>query len=192
VPEIPRFGRRTLLVSTALAAIAAAMVLVLFGGSGGGDDTARSTVPTIKIDPERPIDPNTVTMVGFDGTEVAFAQAVKGTPTVVNFFASTCVPCITEMPDLEEVHQQLGDRVQFLGLAVQDRIQASQDLIERTGVTYRTARDPNADILSLFNGTALPLTVLLDADGAVKAVHPGQLTADELRTLIADDLGISV
>jgi thiol-disulfide isomerase/thioredoxin len=190
VPEIPRFGRRTLLVSTALAAIAAAMVLVLFGGDRGGDGTA-STVPTIKIDPQAPVDPATVTITGFDGKEVVFAQAVKGTPTVVNFFASTCVPCITEMPDLEKVHQQLGDRVQFLGLAVQDRIKESQELVERTGVTYRTARDPNGDILGLFNGTALPMTVLLDADGTVKAIHPGELTADELRALIAEKLGIA-
>jgi thiol-disulfide isomerase/thioredoxin len=190
MPEIPPIGRRTLLVSTALAAIAAAMVLVLFSG-GDGKDGGASTVPTIHIDPDQPVDPDTVTMTGFDGKQVGFADSVKGKPTIVNFFASTCVPCVTEMPDLEKVHRQLGDQVQFLGLAVQDRIAASKDLIERTGVTYRTARDPNGDILQLFNGTALPLTVLLGPDGTVKAVHPGQLTADELRALIADKLGIA-
>jgi thiol-disulfide isomerase/thioredoxin len=190
VPEIPRFGRRTLLVSTALAAIAAAMVVVLFGG-GGDDGTTASSVPTIQIDPERPVDPDTVTITGFDGTTSRFATTVKGTPTVVNFFASTCVPCITEMPDLERVHQELGDRVQFLGLALQDRIDASEELIRRTGVTYRTARDPDGSVFQLFNGTVLPMTVLLDGDGTVKAVHPGQLDADELRSLIRDKLGIA-
>jgi thiol-disulfide isomerase/thioredoxin len=190
VPEIPRFGRRTLLVSTALAAIAAAMVLVLFGGSSGSDDGA-STVPTIKVGPDKPVDPKTVTITGFDGKEVAFAEAIKGQPTVVNFFSSTCAPCITEMPDLEKVHQQLGDKVQFLGLAVQDRVDDSEALIQRTGVTYRTARDPDADIIGLFNGTTLPLTVLIGPDGTVKALHPGELTADELRSLISEKLGVA-
>jgi hypothetical protein len=95
------------------------------------------------------------------------------------------------MPDLEKAHQALGAKVQFLGLAVQDRISASEDLIARTGVTYRTARDPDALILQLFNGVNLPFSVLIDGQGHVVATHAGQMTTADVEALIADKLGIS-
>lgn len=188
MPEVPRFGARTLLVSTALAALAAAMVIVVLGGADGDDGTA-STIPTIQLDPDQPVDPVTASFTEYDGTEVLFSS-LRGTPTLINFFASTCTPCITEMPDLEAVHQQLGDRVTFLGLALQDRVKASQELIERTGVTYRTAQDQDGSIFQLLEGQLLPTTVLLDADGKVVATHAGQLDAQELRDLIGEELGI--
>ena len=190
MPQAPRFGWRTLAASTLLALIAAAMVVVVFGG--GGDDGGRdgSTIPTVKVEPQPKVDPNTVAFVEFDGTEVPL-RSIEGRPTLINFFASTCVPCVTEMPDLEQAHQALGDRVQFLGLAVQDRIAASKELVERTGVTYRTARDPDALILQLFNGVNLPYTVLVDGEGHVVATHAGQLTTSEVESLISDKLGIS-
>jgi thiol-disulfide isomerase/thioredoxin len=110
----------------------------------------------------------------------------------VNFFASTCTPCITEMPALEEVYQDVGgDQVAFLGLAVTDRPEDAQALVAQTGVTYPTAQDPNADVITALGGTVLPTTVLLDADGTIVATHNGALDADELRGLLADELGIS-
>src|SRR5687768_1393784 len=41
---------------------------------------------------------------------------LRGTPVVLNFFAEWCPPCVTEMPAFEAVHQELGDRVAFVGL----------------------------------------------------------------------------
>ena len=190
MPQAPRFGWRTLVASTLLALIAAAMVVVVLGGGGDDGGTARSTIPTFQVDEEPKVDPDTVSFVGFDGTETPL-KSIEGTPTLINFFASTCVPCVTEMPDLEKAHQALGAKVQFLGLAVQDRISASEDLIRQTGVTYRTARDPDALILQLFNGVNLPFSVLINAQGQVVATHAGQMTTAEVESLISDKLGIS-
>lgn len=126
----------------------------------------------------------------FDGDEVPLTS-LRGTPTVVNFFSSTCVPCITEMPAFEQVFQELGgDDLAFLGLAVADRKDDALALIEQTGVTYPTAQDPNASVISALGGTVLPTTVLLDAGGNIVASHSGKLTAAQLRTFLADELGI--
>lgn len=191
VPEIPRFGWRTLLLSTLLALIAAAAVVVVLGGDDdGGDSPSTVATVTIPLVPEVTVPVDQATFTEFDGEEVALSS-LRGTPVVVNFFSSTCVPCITEMPDFEEVHRQLGDQVTFLGLAVADRKDEAQELVETTKVTYRTAQDRDASVMtSLGGGTRLPGTVLLDADGNVVARHLGQLSADELRELIADELGI--
>jgi thiol-disulfide isomerase/thioredoxin len=190
MPEVPRFGWRTLVVSTVLALIAAvAVVVVLGGGDDGGSD--RSSVVTIPLVPDgEPVDPDEATFTEFDG-EVVALSSLRGTPVVVNFFASFCTPCITEMPAFESVHQALGDQVTFLGLAVADRTDEAQDLVERTKVTYRTAQDRDASVIeALGGGTHLPTTVLLDADGNVVARHLGQLDADELRDLLSEELGI--
>jgi thiol-disulfide isomerase/thioredoxin len=190
MPEVPRFGWRTLVVSTVLALIAAvAVVVVLGGGDDGGSD--RSSVVTIPLVPDgEPVDPDEATFTEFDG-EVVALSSLRGTPVVVNFFASFCTPCITEMPAFESVHQALGDQVTFLGLAVADRTDEAQDLVERTKVTYRTAQDRDASVIeALGGGTHLPTTVLLDADGAVVDRHAGALDADELRAWLADELGV--
>jgi thiol-disulfide isomerase/thioredoxin len=187
VPEAPRLPLRVLALSTTLALAAAIGTYALLHD----DDSTASTVDTIQLTPadQVPDDPDAASFTTFDDEEVPLSS-LRGTPVLVNFFASTCVPCITEMPALEEVHQQMGDQITFLGLAMQDRPEDAQALVERTGVTYRTAQDKDASVISALGGTVLPTTVLLDADGEVVALHNGALDADELRELLADELGL--
>ena len=189
MPEVPRFGWRLLLASTVLALIAATATFVLLddGSSESNEDDGAIPLP-LEPDPG-PVSLEDARFTEFDGTEVALSS-LRGGPVVVNFFASYCTPCITEMPALEEVHQQLGGQVTFLGLAVADREDEATDLVERTGVTYRTAQDRNSSVITALGGNRLPTTVLLAADGSIAARHNGQLDADDLRQLLADELGI--
>jgi hypothetical protein len=95
------------------------------------------------------------------------------------------------MPALETVHRGLQEQVAFLGLAVGDRPEDAQALVDQTGVTYPTALDNDGAVIDALEGTLLPTTVLLDADGEVVARHSGELTADDLRSLVAESFGIS-
>jgi thiol-disulfide isomerase/thioredoxin len=187
VSEAPRLPLRIVALSTILALAAAIGVYTLLSD----DDTGPPSADTIELTPsgEVPDDPEVATFTTFDD-EVVELSSLRGTPVLVNFFASTCVPCIKEMPALEEVHQQVGDQITFLGLAMQDRPEDALDLVERTGVTYQTAQDKDASVITALGGTVLPTTVLLDADGKIVAVHNGELDAGELRNLLADELGI--
>ncbi|HMK09965.1 MAG TPA: TlpA disulfide reductase family protein, partial [Acidimicrobiales bacterium] len=100
----------------------------------------------------------------FDGTKATFTD-YRGTPLVVNFFASWCAPCVREMPDLQKVHSALGDKVAFLGMNNQDRASDGEAIAKQAGVTYDLARDPNGDFLSAFGGIVMPTTVFISADG---------------------------
>lgn len=184
VSDAPRLPLRVILASTAIALAAAIGTYVVLDG----DDGPAPPADTIELTPADE-DPDDAAFTTFDG-EVVALSSLRGTPVVVNFFASTCVPCIEEMPALEEVHQELGDQVTFLGLAMQDRPEDALDLVERTGVTYRTAQDKDASVITALGGSVLPTTVLLDAAGEVVALHNGELDADGLRRLLADELGI--
>jgi thiol-disulfide isomerase/thioredoxin len=123
----------------------------------------------------------------FDGTETNFA-AYRGKPLVVNFFASWCAPCVREMPEFEQVHQELGDQVTFLGLNVRDRIEQGEKLAQQTGVTYPLARDPRGDILTALKGTVMPTTAFITAAGHVALVQSRTYEADELRATIQKEL----
>lgn len=187
VPRAPRLPLRLLALSTSLALAAAVGTYALLDD----DDEPALASDSLLLTPtdETAGDTDSVVFTTFEGDEVPLSS-LRGTPVLVNFFASTCVPCITEMPALEEVHQQLGDQVTFLGLALQDRPDDALELVERTGVTYRTAQDKDASVITALGGTVLPTTVLLDADGQILTSRSGQLDADELRQMIADELGI--
>jgi thiol-disulfide isomerase/thioredoxin len=113
--------------------------------------------------------------------------AGRGTPVVLNFWSSTCIPCLKEMPAFEEVNQELDGRVTFVGVDVVDTVEAGKEMVAKTGVTYRNARDPRSEIFAVFGGIALPRTVLIDGDGTIVATHSGELTADELREFLDEN-----
>lgn len=190
MPAAPRPSLRLLALSTTVALIAAIGTFVLLSDDSKDTPTSPEDA-SLELTPVdgRAEDADTVSFTSFDGTSVPL-NSLDGQPTVVNFFASTCVPCVTEMPAFEQVHQQFGDKVAFIGLAVSDRPEDAQRLVRQTKVTYQTAQDRDGAVIAALGGTVLPTTVLLDADGAVLTIHSGKLSADELRTLLHDELGL--
>jgi thiol-disulfide isomerase/thioredoxin len=191
-----RVGRpaHVALVSGVLAALVAALVLsfVLGGGDDGeaaGDDVVRLTLPEDDEGPSITTPPNTsvgreapdFTFESLDGEDVDFDELRDGRPALVNFFSETCVPCVTEMPDIEEAHQTYGDRVVFLGLAHLDTAEQAEELVERTGVTYETGRDAQGDVLTEFEGSVLPVTVFIDEDGTIRNLYQRRIRPAELR-----------
>ena len=121
------------------------------------------------------------------GVQELAEVAGTGTPVVLNFWSSTCIPCLKEMPAIEQVRQELDGQVTVVGVDVTDTEEAGKDMVASTGVTYRNARDPRAEIFAVFGGIALPRTVLIDGDGTVVATHSGELSADELTTLLDEN-----
>ena len=125
-----------------------------------------------------------------DGTPTGLAE-LRGTPVVVNFWSATCVPCVTEMPAFEQVHQSYGDKVRFVGLAVADNESAARAQRRRTGVTYELGFDPEGQIGRSFGIVNIPATVLIDPSGTVVHVTQGPaLTASSLTSLISTKLKV--
>ena len=175
--------------------------LLLLAGCGGGGRAAESTGGTDDGVPTPTTGPDTAAGDGdgrevpdvhfryFDGSEGSPAD-FAGTPTVINFWASWCAPCVVEMPAFEAVHRELQPQVAFLGLNVGDEPAAARALVERTGVTYPLATDPDSTIFQSFGGIGMPTTVLVDADGIIVTMIGSRLRAQDLRSLIAEHLGV--
>ena len=101
-----------------------------------------------------------------------------------NFFAKSCGPCVSEMPALEQIHREFGDRVIFVGIDTQEKADAGRQIVAQTGVTYEVGSDPGGTFIVGFGGLGLPTTVLVAPDRTLADKHIGALTADQLRAMI--------
>jgi cytochrome c biogenesis protein CcmG, thiol:disulfide interchange protein DsbE len=181
-------------VATAFALVAAVGAAALLGwgddsqASGGSSDG-----DAVELSPQGEL-PGSVAEVRLGaldgGAERSLGELIGTKPVVLNFFASWCAPCITEMPGFEAVHQSLGDQVTVVGMAYDDQPEDALDTVERTGVTYPTYSDLQGTAITYFGGLAMPSTVFIDASGEVKDVVSRPLTEDELRDKIGDLLGV--
>lgn len=181
-------------VATLLALLAAGAVLFVAGGDEAevSADAGRDGTMELRPADEVPTgDPLDVEFTDLDDTTGTLREVHDGNPMVVNFFASWCSPCVKEMPDFETVSQDLGDEVDFFGLALQDRPEDAQRIVEQTGVTYDWSRDIQGDIAGAAGVVQMPTTMFVDADGEVVEVHAGALDADRLRSLVDEHLGVS-
>jgi len=128
-----------------------------------------------------------VTVRTLDGSDVSLG-ALTGQPLVINLWYSSCVPCKKELPDFAAVHRDIGDEVRFVGLNLQDGADRAERFAREAGVGYEILLDPEQQTSVALDIAIFPTTLFVDASGHIVEVHQGALTADELRTLIADKL----
>ena len=187
-PAPPRGRRRVAIVVTATVLVALVAALLLGAGDDGGRDDAGELDNGVPRSGESSGNVAAVSFERFDGSEGSFAD-YEGRPLVVNFFAEWCTPCVKEMPAIERVHQRLGDEVAFVGMNLRDPIEDGRAVVRRTGVTYDLARDPDGRIYERFTDTGvMPVTALVDPDGNLVEVRHGELSEEELATLVQEEL----
>jgi cytochrome c biogenesis protein CcmG/thiol:disulfide interchange protein DsbE len=106
--------------------------------------------------------------------------AVKGRVTIVNLFASWCIPCREEAPQLAQLARARG--VRLLGIAYKDKPDATQAFLEETGNPFqRIGLDVDGRAGIEWGISGVPETFVLDGNGVVRA-HFGPLTPDNLVT----------
>jgi cytochrome c biogenesis protein CcmG, thiol:disulfide interchange protein DsbE len=90
---------------------------------------------------------------------------LKGTPVVVNLWASWCDPCRREMPLLETISKRYEGEVVVLGVDVRDAPQNAIDFVKEIGVSYPLVRDPDLVLAEPLTGEpepGLPQTFFID------------------------------
>jgi len=122
-----------------------------------------------------------------DGDEVTLAS-LTGQPLVVNLWFSTCVPCKKELPDFAEVHREIGDEVRFVGLNLQDSPERAMRFAEQAGVGFEILLDSEQAVAVALDIAQFPSTLFVEPSGRIVDLHQGELTADELRALIDEEL----
>ena len=175
--EVPP-GRRTgLIVSAVVAVVAVAFVAVLATREPATD--RRRDSPLIgKVTPE--LAGTTLDGGGFD------IDDQQGRWVVVNFFATWCVPCQVEHPELVDFdaeHGRTGDAV-LVSVLFDDEPSDARDYFDRNGGDWPVVLDEDGRIASAYGAPKVPETYLVAPNGRVVQKVTGGVTRDGLNQAI--------
>lgn len=172
-----RFG----LIAASIAIVAVVLVVAISAGSGGTGVTEpdRFSLPKIQGD-----------------GQVELAD-YRGTPVVVNFFASWCTACDAELPGFSKVSKELRGEVQFVGVA---SLESGDPLFmpKRHDIMWwPLARDIGGKQKSglhdaLGGGNSMPLTAFYDENGKLLAVERAAIPEAALRQRLRELYGVQV
>lgn len=122
-------------------------------------------------------------LLGGDG--VLTDEDLRGTPVVVNFWASWCVPCREEAPMLERAWQEYRDNgVVFLGVNIKDAESDALEFVRDFGITYPNVRDLDQSLTRDFGIKGLPETFFIDHRWTFLGVVAGERTGDQQGTVV--------
>ena len=109
-----------------------------------------------------------------------------GKPVILNFWASWCGPCKSEMPAFEEKYKEYGDEIQFMMINVtdgdRDTFDSAVDFIEDSGYTFPAFYDTQLDASGKYYVYYLPTTYFIDAEGYLVTYATSALSAEVLQT----------
>ena len=111
-----------------------------------------------------------------------------GKPIVVNFWATWCRYCVQEFSEFDDCAREYGDRVEFMMVDLCDGYSETVDkaaaFIERLGYTFPVYYDTKLSVPKSYDVSAIPVTVLIDKNGALYRTHIGAMNGDTLRAYI--------
>jgi cytochrome c biogenesis protein CcmG/thiol:disulfide interchange protein DsbE len=125
------------------------------------------------------------TLATFDGPQLSLAS-LRGTPVVVNFWASWCYPaCYEEAPHLEAAWRKYKDRgLIMVGVAIQDKEANAREFLKRFSFSFPNGMDPGSKIAIDYGIYGVPETLFIDRQGRIAYKHVGALTPALLDTQI--------
>ncbi len=110
---------------------------------------------------------------------------LKGKVVVLNFWASWCIPCAQEAPELQATYEKYKDRdVVFLGVDWTDIEGDALNYLKRFGISYANGPDLGTKIGPRYHITGVPETYVIDRDGHVQFTKISPLTMAELSDVI--------
>lgn len=147
-----------------------------------GDDIIGSQTPADDSQQEDVVQAPDFTVYDGEGNPVKLSD-FKGTPVVLNFWASWCGPCKGEMPEFQQVFEEMDGKVQFLMVNAtggRETVETAKNFIASSGYTFPVFYDTNGEASTVYAVTALPTTFFIDKEGNVVTWAKGAISGDML------------
>jgi peroxiredoxin len=118
------------------------------------------------------------------GGEVVRLTDFRGKIVILNFWATWCIPCRKEFPELVKTYDPNGDIV-VVGVDLQENDGGVRDFAEQYGAKYPIVIDKDAKVADSYRLLGLPSTYFIDKEGVLRAQQFGQLTESIIQKRVA-------
>lgn len=182
---------RGALAAVLLAALGAGAFFLRSGGSSGGSAPPPGTAVA---DAPGPLDRN-VPAVGQPAPDFALRDVngnvvrlsdLRGKVVWVNFWATWCVPCKQELPDIQAVYdEKKAQGLEVLEVNTQESPDLALPYFEERSLTVPLLLDTRGGVYEQYKLTGLPDSFFIDRDGKVAALYFGQLSPQKMRERLA-------
>lgn len=131
-----------------------------------------------------------VTFIDLKGQKVS-TQSLRGKVVMVNFWATSCVTCVKEMPQMVDTYNKYkGQGLEFVAVAMQyDPANYVINFTETRKLPFTVALDSGGDIAKAFGDVTLtPTTFVIDKDGKIIKRYVGEPKFADLHALLEKEL----
>jgi thiol-disulfide isomerase/thioredoxin len=159
---------RTRIAGTLALALALAVV-VLAGTQGYAESLMQGLRGQGVGTAPKPLDPIEFELQDLKGKYIKLS-GLKGKVVFLNFWATWCGPCRTEMPSMQRLYEQFKDQgLEILAVDLQEDKTRVQSFVKELGLTFTVLLDTKGTVGAQYTARAIPTTYLLDRQGFVFA-----------------------
>ncbi|MBQ7433507.1 MAG: TlpA family protein disulfide reductase [Lachnospiraceae bacterium] len=153
-----------------------------------GSEADENTAATESVTEEDAVDlaPDFV-VYNREGAEVRLSDYI-GKPVMVNFWATWCGPCQSELPVFDTAYQEYGEEIEFLMIDLTDSVSETKEVVEQfvaeRGYSFPILFDSEHNAEMTYGVYAIPATIAVHADGTIAQAQVGALTDHVLQVMI--------
>lgn len=118
-------------------------------------------------------------LISLTGETIQLAD-YGGKPVLLNFWATWCAPCRLEMPAFQNRFDEAAGDLAIIAINNAETPSDVQAFVDELGLTFDILLDPEAKIQRLYLVRGYPTSVLIDAEGVIRAQHIGLMTEEQL------------
>jgi peroxiredoxin len=101
-------------------------------------------------------------------------SSLRGSVVIIDFWAQWCEPCKKELPELQKLAKEFGDKdVVILAVNLDKTKENAQRLAHQLGLTIPVLLDPSGSVAGMYDLPKMPTSFLVDKRGIVRYVHEG-------------------